>query len=154
MSTKQEGQGINITPEQLQAMMSSIVETAVREARKPSEAEQKKLDKQAEQERKHLLQKVELQKVEAKAKEDRKRSCQHGTVHPGTGAFKHSWIAQVHTPSNSEPYFVPTCQQCQTQLGKIKATPAQVANGVNLKDIPNLNIATIEGWEKTYGVTA
>lgn len=136
-----------ITAEQLQEMMTAIV----REARKPTEAEQKKLDDEARKLAAQQKQRLELQKVELQRRENLRKFCAHGTVHPGTGAFQHAWRAQVHTPANTRAYFVPTCQQCQTQVGKVYATPEQVSNGVNLKDVPGLTLATVEKWVAEYG---
>lgn len=112
----------------------------VKELKKPTEIEQAKLDADALKLKRQQTQRLELQKAEVIAKENRKKYCPHGTTHPGTHAFHPAWVAQV----NSDGFWRPTCQQCWTQLKPIKATQYELQNGVNLNLYRSLDVATLE----------
>lgn len=133
---------------QMDANNQKNILLAIQEMKKPTEAEQKKMDEEAVK----LKQKQEARLKLAKAEEDRKinqaRSCPHATVHPGTGVVKHAWRAQVHTPDGQPAYFVPTCMQCWTQGPKILATMDQVKNGVNLDQYVGIDIDRLKLWAK------
>jgi len=120
--------------------------SAIAEMKKPTEREQKKLDAEELKLQQHQTSRIKL----AQAEEDRKRmqasSCAHATTHPGTGVTKHCWRAQVHTPHNEKPYFVPTCTQCFTQLPHILATTEMLTQGVNLDQYAGLNIDVLRNW--------
>lgn len=151
----------NITPEQMQKMMAGMAEIfgkqmaeAIKEIKKPTEAEQKKLDKEEKELRAKQELRFKMQKAEIDSREARKQNCPHGTAHPGNGSFSHAWRAQVNTPAGEEPYFIPMCTQCQTQLPKILATPDQVRNGVNLNAYPGLTMKGLEQWAASQQAVA
>lgn len=128
--------------------LQEILKTVIAEVRKPTELEQKKLDKEHSQEQKMLKQRVMLQTAEAKARESRRANCAHGTVHPGNNSFKHSWAGQIHSPAGEHPYIIPTCQQCQTQTSKIYVNPATIIDGAGLDRYPSLTVDSLEAWAK------
>jgi hypothetical protein len=133
---------LDISYTQLQELMKTMIQ----EMKKPTEVEQAKLDAEAKKLKAQQDKRLELQKAEVTRRVTLKAKCPHGTTHPGTGAFSHAWRAQVNTPAGEPPFFIPTCQQCQTQLKKIYATPDQVRDGVQLHVYPNLNVAVLERW--------
>ena len=112
----------------------------VKELKKPSETEQAKLDADERKLKKQQEHRLAVQTAEVVKKEQLKKYCPHGTTHPGTHVFSHAWRAQV----NSNGYWVPTCQQCLTQLKPIKATQYEFQNGVNLNLYSNLDVAALD----------
>lgn len=122
---------------------------AIQEMRKPTEAEQRKLDEDAAKLKQKQAARLQLAKAEEDRKVNRAKHCPHQTVHQGTGMVKHAWRGQIHTPAGEAPYFIPTCMQCQTQLPKIRATLEQIKSGVNLDQYPGLNEDTLRQWSKT-----
>lgn len=140
---KQE-QGLIMTPVTLQELLKTVVEAA----RKPNEYEQKKIDVEQAREKVRLAQKKQMSEAEVARREGIKRNCPHGTAHPGNGTFKHTWRAAVLTPAGEKPYFLPMCEQCQTQLDKIYATPEQVREGVELHKYQGLTVEYLERWSR------
>lgn len=128
------------------AMTAEQFMELVRELRKPSESEQRKLDKEDEQIRRANEARLEQGKAEMQRKEMMKRGCQHATFNQATKVASHTWRAQVHTPHGKSPYFVPLCEQCHTTLPKIKANPVMLTDGVNLHNYPTLTMQELEHW--------
>lgn len=123
------------------------------EMRKPTELEQRKLDKEDAFIKKQQLERIELTRVEIQRKEATKRGCAHASVNRATGQVRHAWRAQVCTPSHTKPYFIPTCSQCFSQLPPVAATTDMLTGGVNLSDYEGMNMAVLEQWAKTYPAT-
>lgn len=112
------------------------------ELKKPTAREQAEIDRKEAEIKRRQEERLKL----AKAEEDRKKNmalgCVHATYHPGTGVTRHAWRTQV----NSDGYFRPTCQICQTQLPRIKATPDMLLNGVNLDQYMGLDADKLRKW--------
>jgi Zn finger protein HypA/HybF involved in hydrogenase expression len=121
------------------------------ELKKPTAMEQKKLDEEEARIKRAQTERLELSKAEVERKRLAALGCGHIRVHPGTGVVKHLWRAQVHTPAGQEPYFVPTCQGCHTQTGKIPASMDMIRNGVNLDQYPGLTKEALDKWALQYG---
>lgn len=130
------------------AQMLELVAKMAQEMRKPSEREQRKLDKEDALIRRNEEESLQRAKSEIESREAKKRGCPHTMTHPATKVTWHRWVAQVHTPSHRKPYFVPLCQQCGTQLPEIAATQAMLTEGVQLDQYPTLNMETLENWAK------
>jgi hypothetical protein len=120
----------------------------IKEVKKPSDLDQRKLDLEATKERRRIEESIDQARIEIERRENVKRSCSHTMYHPGTGVERHLWRGQVHAPANEKPYFIPTCTKCRTQLPKILATPEMLTNGVNLDQYIHLNVETLERWAK------
>lgn len=120
------------------------------ELRKPTAREQKKLDEEEARVVRTQNERLALAKAQIDAKAANARACGHIRVHPGTGVTKHLWRAQVHTPAGQTPYFVPTCQGCLTQTGRIPATTDMLRDGVNLDQYPMLTEQDLRKWAEQY----
>lgn len=132
---------VPLSLEQLKELISSVIS----ETKKPNEWEQLKIDKERALESRRHSQAMELARAEEEAKAARKRTCPHNN------GKSHTWVAQVMSPKGEEPYFIPTCQRCLTQLPRIKATQEQVTQGVNLNLYKTLDMAALEKWsENSY----
>jgi len=112
---------------------------AIKELKKPSEFEQRKIDKENEVLRNKQMSRLTEAKAEVERKEMRMRNCPHAAAHP-MGYTMHLWGGQAHTPANQPAYFVPTCGRCQTQLPKVYCTPEQLTQGINLYTYKNIGI--------------
>lgn len=127
-------QPAGLSVDQLRELITEVIAAA----KKPNEYEQRKIDQEIALEKRRALDAVALGKAEEESRINRKRNCPH---HNGQ---RHTWVAQVHTPANSDPYFIPTCQRCFTQLKPIKASADQVTQGVNLHVYKTLDMAALE----------
>ena len=125
-------QTTNLTYDQLQ----QLIQTIVTESKKPGKLEQKKLDEEDRRERVKNEQSLAMAKADEESKINRQMNCSHGTVHPGTGAFKQTWRGQVHSLHGHKPYTVLTCTQCLTQSPKIQVSTDAISNGVNFGEVP------------------
>lgn len=125
---------VGLTAEQLQQVLESVVAAA----KKPNEYEQELIDEKRAQKKRLAMEAVERGKAETEMREMRKRNCPH---HNGK---THTWVAQAHTPAGEKPYFIPTCQRCQTQLARIECSTEQVTNGINLNIYKTLDMAGLE----------
>lgn len=121
-----------------------------KELRKPTEREQRKLDEEDKRIARAQKERLELAKAQMEAKRLNALGCGHVRTHPGTGVTKHLWRAQVHTPNGKAPYFMPTCQGCQTQIGPIPASPNMLREGVSLDQYPTLTVEALEKWALQY----
>lgn len=121
---------------------------AIKELKKPTEVEQKKLDQEATKTARQAKERIDLATVEMNRIKYMEENCPHTTYHPGTGVERHLWRAQVHAPANQKPYFVPTCTACRTQLPRIQATPDMLTNGVNLDQYIRLDLDVLKSWAK------
>lgn len=119
---------------------------AIQEMKKPSEREQKELDAKDARIKQAQEQRLKMARAAEKGRQMQAYGCQHATTHPGTGVTKHAWRAQIHTPAGEKPYFVPTCQQCLTQLPKILATPEQLTQGINLDQYAGIDKEVLTKW--------
>jgi len=119
---------------------------AISEMKKPTTAEQKIIDEKDARTKQHQEARLKMAQAEEQRKASQIRTCAHATTHPGTGVTKHSWRAQVHTPAGEKPYFVPTCQQCLTQLPKILATTEMLTQGVNLDQYAGIDMNVLKNW--------
>lgn len=117
-----------------------------RELKKPTEREQREIDDKDLKLKQHQETRLKLAKAEEDRKEMQKRTCQHGTMHSGTGILHHQWRAQVHTPAHCDAYFQPRCTQCATALDPIRATAEMLTQGVNLCDYKSINMQTLIDW--------
>ena len=122
---------------------------AIAEMKKPTEREQKKLDAEEVKIVQHQKSRIALAHAEEDRKASLRRNCAHATTHPGTGVTKHTWRAQVHTPANVKPYFVPTCTQCFSQLTPILASTEMLTQGVNLDQYAGINMDVLTNWAKS-----
>ena len=129
-----QSQNVSLSPDQLKELILSIVS----EAKKPSEYEQGKIDKARAIELRAAKEGRELAFAEEHRKAEQKKRCPH---HNGQS---HTWVAQVHAPDGVDPYFVPTCQRCQTQLPRIRCTGDQAREGIGLNRYKTLDMAALE----------
>ena len=127
---------------------------AIAELKKPSEREQKKIDAEELRLKQQQENRLKLAMAEEERKKNNAAGCSHATFHPGTGVTRHAWRAQVHTPHKEKPYFVPTCQICQTQLPKILATTDMLTGGVNLDQYLGIDADRLKKWAEQSQVAA
>lgn len=118
---------------------------AIEAIRKPSELEQRKLDKELALDARKLAEKKANAIAMVQAREQRMRGCTHTTYHPLTKMANHTWRGQWHTPPDQKAYFVPTCTQCQTQLPKIYSMTGDVSHAVDLHEVANVDIDRLLG---------
>lgn len=108
--------------------------------------EKQERDQRAAEERKETLAKVEASIKAAKEQGDiakqRREGCSHSMVNPANGNKRSAWRAQV----NSDGYFIPMCCRCLTVMPKIKASPEQHKEGVNLGNYQELPVKALEKW--------
>ena len=124
---------------------------AIKELKKPTEREQRKLDEEDAKIARAQKERLEMGRAEVHRKEMNARSCGgHVRVHPGTGVTRHLWRAQVHMPAGREPYIMPTCMNCQTQVGPIPASMEMIRNGVSLENYPALTEEALRKWAEQY----
>ena len=117
------------------------------ELKKPSDREQKEIDAKEARIKQNAEARLNQAKAEELQKEYLRTNCPHGTAHPGTGSFKHAWVAQVHTPGHGEkPYFRPFCQQCKTLMPKITASADMLTQGVNLDKYVGIDADRLKKW--------
>lgn len=120
--------------------------SAIQEMKKPSAREQKDLDEKEARIVQHQKARLNLAKAEENRKIMQRKSCQHGTTHAGTGVTSHQWRGQIHTPSHCDPYFLPTCTQCGSQLDPVRATTEMLTQGVNLDLYKAINLDVLLKW--------
>jgi len=125
---------VGLSAEQLQQLLEAVVAAA----KKPSQLDQEAIDEKQALRARNKNEALERGKAEEESKAMRKRNCPH---HNGKS---HTWVAQAHTPAGVKPYFVPTCQRCQTQLAKIECSVEQVTQGINLVNYKTLDMAALE----------
>lgn len=118
---------------------------AIEAIRKPSELEQRKLDRELAQDKKRLDEKKANAIAMVQAREQKMKGCTHTTYHPLTKMANHTWRGQWHTPPGVRAYFVPTCTQCQTQLPKIYSMTGDVSHAVDLHEVANVDIDRLLG---------
>lgn len=121
-----------------------------KELKKPSEREQRKLDEEDKRLARAQSERLELSKAEVSRKENNRLRCPHSRHNAATGQGKHMWRGQIHAPEGVQPYTVPTCQMCQTQVGRIPVTPHMMMNGVNLDQYPGLTYDALVKWAEQY----
>ena len=126
---------------------------AIAEMKKPTAAEQAKLDKEEAKIKAQQESRLKLAMADEQRRPLNMSGCTHSTVHAGTGVTKHAWRAQVHTPHGEKPYFIPTCiiNQCQLKdkdgrLIKFYATPEMLTQGVNLDAYQGLDVERLKAW--------
>ena len=73
----QNTQGLNITAEQLQEMMTQVVTAAVAESKRLNPIEERKLQEQMEADKRRALLSVQLARDEAAAQNRKKHGCSH-----------------------------------------------------------------------------
>lgn len=125
---------VGLSAEQLQQLLTAILA----EAKKPNQYEQEQIDEKRALKERNRLGALEVAKAETERKAMLKRNCPH---HNGK---THTWVAQAHTPNGVKPYFVPTCQRCNTQLPPVECSTEQVTNGINLNIYKTLDMAALE----------
>jgi hypothetical protein len=125
---------VGLSAEQLQQLLEAVVAAA----KKPSEYEQSLIDEKVALRKRNANEALERGKAEMEMKAMRKRNCPH---HNGKN---HTWVAQAHTPAGEKPYFVPTCQRCNTQLPRVECSVEQITNGINLNNFKTLDMAALE----------
>lgn len=121
-----------------------------RELKKPSEREQRKLNEEDARIARANEEQLSLAKAEMARRENNRLNCPHARVNTATGVSRHMWRGQVHAPLGVQPYTVPTCQMCQTQVGRIPVTPDMMMNGVNLDQYVGLNYDALVKWSEQY----
>lgn len=124
----------------------------VQEMKKPSAAEQAKLDKEEmllarrrETRRQELL-------AEEAARKGQQERCPHQKKHPRSGAFISAWGGQV----NSDGCWHPVCTVCGMEGPAVKAPMEWITGGVNATDPDNvwmsqLKLETLHEWQKKLG---
>lgn len=130
---------VGLSAEQLQQLLESVLKAA----KQPNEYEQELIDEKRTQRERMKNEALERGKAEMAMREMRKRNCPH---HNGKN---HTWVAQAHTPAGKKPYFIPTCQRCQTQLPPVECSTEQVQNGINLHIYKTLDMAALERMSET-----
>lgn len=123
----------------------------VAEMKKPTAAEQAKLDK----EEALLKRKAEIRRAEMINEEKVRLGRQQGCVHKKkarNGAFISAWGGQVC----SDGYWYPICTQCQKVGPEVKAPIEWIRGGVNAGDAENpifaaLDLNTLYEWQKRTG---
>jgi hypothetical protein len=136
---------------QLTANQTTQMMDFAKELKKPSEREQRNLDEEDAKIARAQKERLEMGRAEVQRKEMNARSCGgHVRVHPGTGVTRHLWRAQVHAPDGRQPYIMPTCQNCQTQVGPIPASMEMIRNGVSLENYPALTEEALRKWAEQY----
>jgi hypothetical protein len=132
---------------------------AIAEMKKPSAIEQEKLDKEAAKLKTMQENRLKMAQAQERAKELSMAGCRHATINPATGVAKHAWRAQVHTPKDEKPYFVPICliNQCQIKdehgnALRILATPDMLTQGVNLDQYAGLDLDALKRWAQSQAV--
>lgn len=136
---------------------AAMVEFA-KEIRKPTpkeEREEEENRKKEERIRQNRLTQLENAKKQALAEEARLTSCSHAFYNPATKITNHAWGGQVSTPAGQNPYFIPICGICKYQLKdehgnllKFPATMDMITGGVNLDQIPYLDVDKLRAWYK------
>ena len=122
---------------QLNKEQSETFMAAIKELRKPTEAEQEKMDKEKALAKQKLENRILAAKADEQGKAMRKAGCSH-SMPDG----KHTWRTQV----NQDGYFRPLCVVCNTVLPPIKATLEQIKEGVNLESYKSIDMAMLEKW--------
>lgn len=124
---------------------------AIAEMKKPTAAEQEKLDK----ENAAIARKNEMRRqtmlAEEKVRKDAQTACQHKKK-SRTGAFVSAWGGQV----NSNGYWYPLCTQCQMIGPEVKAPVEWLTGGVNATDTDNpiwanLTLDMLKEWQRRTG---
>ena len=121
-----------------------------KELRKPTEREQRKIDEEDKRLERAQSERLALAKAEVQRRENNRLGCPHARINQATGVSRHMWRAQVHAPTGVQPYAVPTCQMCQTQTGKIPASPDMLTQGVNLDQYAGLTYDALTKWAEQY----
>lgn len=134
---------------EMNAANLAAIRMLVEEMRKPTPEQAAKLDDDRKKAERKLADRLNNARAEEQAKEMRKKYCPHGSV-TAAGVLKHTWRAQV----NADGYFRPMCEQCQTQLPKIKATQYQIQNGLDLHRYAGLDVKTLEKWAEESAAAA
>lgn len=123
-----------------QDRQNTAMREMIQDLKKPSEYEQRKIDKEIAADQRKLKDKEANARALVMGREQRMKGCTHTTYHPLTKMANHTWTGQWHTPANQTAYFIPTCSQCQTQLPRIFSLTGDVSNGVNLHEYANVDI--------------
>lgn len=127
------------------------LKSAIAEMKKPTAAEQAKLDK----ENALLARKAEIRRaemiLEEKNRKEAQAACQHKKK-SRNGAFVSAWGGQV----NSNGYWYPLCTVCQMIGPEVKAPVEWLTGGVNATDMENpiwasLDLATLREWQRKTG---
>ena len=157
----EQTQNVGLDMEQVFALIGKMDENnqknllaTIAEMKKPTPAEQAKLDKEELKLKSQQESRLKIALAEEQRKKNNASYCRHATVHPGTGVVKHSWRAQVHTPHGEKAFFVPTCQICWTQSPKILATPDMLTQGVNLDQYSQIDYEVLKNWAKSAEAAA
>lgn len=130
--------------------MAAIAEI-IKESKKPSEMDQRKIDKEDTELKRKQQARMAEGKAQAEAREMRMKGCPHASVIPATGVSKHCWRGQIHSPKNERAYTVPMCTRCNSTTPKIYLTAEQLQNGINMDQIPGLNIERLLTWSEGSG---
>jgi len=124
---------------------------AISEMKKPTAAEQKKLD----DEEKRLARQREIRRSEMIIEEKSRLGAQQACMHKKksrTGSFVSAWGGQV----NSDGYWHPVCTVCQKVGPEVKAPQEWLMGGVNAQDADNVIMANMTEeillqWQKQTG---
>lgn len=156
---EQEFEPTNITMKDVLLLLQELQKSnradlleAIKEMKKPSEAEQAKLDKEnALLERRRELRRAEMISEE-KARIGKQRSCMHKKKHPRSGAWISAWGGQV----NADGYWHPICTVCMKEGPEVKAPIEWIQGGVNATDpdnvyMANLTEAILKEWQTRLG---
>jgi len=155
---KQDQLPANFTVEDVMMMMREMSQASdermlklVQEMRKPTEAEQKKIDNEkALLERRRENRRREMI-AEEKARTDAQKVCPHKKK-ARNGSFVSAWGGQV----NSDGYWYPLCTSCQLVGPEVKAPQEWITGGVNATDPEHpiwtsLDLKTLYEWQRRSG---
>lgn len=123
--------------------------SAIKEARKPTDYEQAKIDKEQAKEKLKLEARIAGAQAEVTKRKNRMLNCPHSSQHPLSATANHTWVGQVH--GDQKKFFVPTCQQCTTQLPKIYCSQEQVQEGIGLQRYKGIDINFLLTWAEKSG---
>lgn len=119
------------------AMFMDGLKQFAADLRKPTDAEQVKLDKERADLERKLQARIKVAMAEEQSKAMLKKACNHAMPNG-----KHLWRAQV----NQDGYFRPICLKCPTVLPPIKATMEQMKEGVDLEQYASIDMDMLEKW--------
>lgn len=125
------------SPETISPGMQEFLQTLVNQMKQPSVLEQKAIEEEAEERRKHAEMRVANAERQERAMKAQQAACGHINKKK-----QHTFVAQVH----SDGYYRPICQICHKEFPKIKASTDQIAGGVNLHEYEGITERHLLSW--------
>lgn len=135
-----------IDPEVLQLLMAVVAKstettarTIVQEMKKPTEAEQKKIDNEIEKQKRRALNAAAIGAQVAAIERAEQSRCGHSKPNG-----RHTWRGQAH--SNGTVFV--QCMRCHKPYFDLVATPDMLQSGVNLDEIQGLTEEHLRKWKE------